>query len=35
MEKLYLLKLFKEWGPEGMKENGGGGDLKYNVLDTL
>jgi hypothetical protein len=29
MEKLYLLKLFQEWGEGGIK-NGGGGEFKYD-----
>jgi hypothetical protein len=33
MEKSYLLKLFQEWGE--IKENGGGGKLKYDIFDML
>jgi hypothetical protein len=32
MEKLYLLKLFREWGEKGMKEIGGGGEFKYDLV---
>jgi hypothetical protein len=34
MEKGYLLKLFQEWGEEGMK-NSGGGPCKYSIFDAL
>jgi hypothetical protein len=29
------LKLFQEWEKEGMKENGGGGEFKYDIFDIL
>jgi hypothetical protein len=29
------LKLFQEWGKREIKENGGGGEYKYNIFDTL
>jgi hypothetical protein len=29
------LKLFQEWREEGLKENGGGGEFKYDIFDTL
>jgi hypothetical protein len=35
MEKRYLLKLFQEWGKEEIKENGGGGEFKYDIFDKL
>jgi hypothetical protein len=34
MQKLYLLKLFQEWGGE-IKENDGGGEFKYVGFDIL
>jgi hypothetical protein len=34
MEKWCLLKLFQEWGV-GKKENGGGGEFKYDIFDIL
>jgi hypothetical protein len=34
MEKRYLLKLFLEWR-EGIKENVGGGEFKYDIFDIL
>jgi hypothetical protein len=33
MEKRYLLKLFLKWVEERIKENGAGGELKYNISD--
>jgi hypothetical protein len=33
-EKKYLLKLFLDWWG-GIKENGGGGEFKYDVFDIL
>jgi hypothetical protein len=33
MEKLYLFKLFQELGE--IKENDGGGEFKYDILDIL
>jgi hypothetical protein len=30
--KLYLLKLFQEWGERRIKKNGGGGEFKYVIL---
>jgi hypothetical protein len=33
MEKCYLLKLFQEWGE--IEENGGRGELKYDIVDML
>jgi hypothetical protein len=35
MEKLYLLKLSQERGEKGMKENGEGGEFKYDIFDIL
>jgi hypothetical protein len=35
MEKLYLLKLFQEWGEAMKEENGGGGEFKNDNFDTL
>jgi hypothetical protein len=35
MEKWDLLKLFQEWGEEGMMKNDGGGEFKYDIFDTL
>jgi hypothetical protein len=32
--KRYLLKLFLEW-ERGNKENGGGGEFKYDIFDKL
>jgi hypothetical protein len=32
---LYLLKLFQEWGEEGIKENSRGGEFKYDKFDIL
>jgi hypothetical protein len=32
MEKLYLLKLFQG---ARIKENGGGGEFKYDIFNTL
>jgi hypothetical protein len=29
------LKLFQEWGEEEIKENGRGGDFKYNISYIL
>jgi hypothetical protein len=29
------LKLFQEWGEEQIKENGGGGEFKYDIFDIL
>jgi hypothetical protein len=29
------LKLFQEWGEERIKENGGGGEFKYDIFDTM
>jgi hypothetical protein len=29
------LKLFWEWGEEEIKENGGGGEFKYDIFDIL
>jgi hypothetical protein len=34
MEKYNLLKLFQEWG-RGIKENDGGGEFNYDILDEL
>jgi hypothetical protein len=33
--KCYLLKLFQEWGERRMKENGSGGEFKYDIFDIL
>jgi hypothetical protein len=33
-KKRYLLKLFQEW-VEGIKENGGGGEFKYDEFNIL
>jgi hypothetical protein len=30
-----LLKVFQEWGEEGIKKKGGGGELKYDIFDVL
>jgi hypothetical protein len=35
VEKICLLKLFQEWGKREIKENGGGGEFKYDIFDTL
>jgi hypothetical protein len=35
MEKKYLLKVFQDWGKRVTKENGGGGEFKYEVFDVL
>jgi hypothetical protein len=32
MEKRELLKLFQEWGEEGLKENDGGNEFNYDIL---
>jgi hypothetical protein len=32
--KRYLLKQFLKWG-RGIKENGGEGEFKYEIFDTL
>jgi hypothetical protein len=32
MQKWYLLKLFQEWEEEEIKENGGGGEFKYDYI---
>jgi hypothetical protein len=32
--KIYLLKLFQDWREGEMKENGGGGEFKYDTFDT-
>jgi hypothetical protein len=32
-KKNYLSKPFQEW--EGVKESNGGGELKYDIFDTL
>jgi hypothetical protein len=29
------LKLFQEWGKKRIKENGGGGEVKYDIFDIL
>jgi hypothetical protein len=34
-KKGYLLKLFQKWGERGIKENGGGTELNYDVLDIV
>jgi hypothetical protein len=34
MEKRYLLKLFQKWG-RGIRDNGGGGEFKYNIFDIF
>jgi hypothetical protein len=34
MYKLYVLKLFQEWGKRELKESGGGGEFKYSIFDT-
>jgi hypothetical protein len=33
MEKCYLLKLFQEWGEEGIKENDGEDKFNYDIFD--
>jgi hypothetical protein len=33
--KLYLFKLFQEWGERRIKENGGGGKIKYGTFDIF
>jgi hypothetical protein len=35
MQKQYLLKIFQESGDKGIKENGAGGEFKYDIFDTL
>jgi hypothetical protein len=35
MEKSDLLKLFQEWGKEGIKENDGWNEFKYVIFDAL
>jgi hypothetical protein len=35
MEKRDLLKLFQEWGEEGIKENDGGDEFKYYIFNIL
>jgi hypothetical protein len=30
-----MLKLFQEWGEEGIKENDGGGEFKYDTFDIV
>jgi hypothetical protein len=35
MEKWDLLKLLQECGLEGIKDNGGGGEFKYNIVDIF
>jgi hypothetical protein len=35
VEKYYLLKLFQKWGEGRIKENGGGGEFKYDILHML
>jgi hypothetical protein len=30
-----LLKLFLVWGRRAIKENGGGGEFKYDIFDKL
>jgi hypothetical protein len=35
MEKRYLLKLFLKWGKRRIKENGGGGEFKYDIFGIL
>jgi hypothetical protein len=32
MENWDLLKLFQEWEEKGIKENGGGGEFKYDNI---
>jgi hypothetical protein len=32
MEKSDLLKLFQEWGKEGIKENDGGDEFNYDIF---
>jgi hypothetical protein len=29
------MKLFQEWEEEGIKENGGEGEFKYDIFDIL
>jgi hypothetical protein len=29
------LKIFQEWGEGKMKENGGGGEFKYDIFNIL
>jgi hypothetical protein len=35
MEKWNLLKLFQEWGETGIKENDGGSELGYDILQKF
>jgi hypothetical protein len=35
MEKLYLLKLFQEWGEGKIKEMMEGGEFEYDIIDKL
>jgi hypothetical protein len=35
MEKLYMLKLFQEWGEKGMKENIRESEFKNDIFDIL
>jgi hypothetical protein len=35
MEKLYLLKLFREWWKGGIKQDSGGGEFKNDIFDIL
>jgi hypothetical protein len=34
-EKLYVLKLFQKWGMGGIKENGQGGEFKYDIFNIF
>jgi hypothetical protein len=34
MQKVYLLKLFQEWG-RGRKESTRGGEFKYKIFDEI
>jgi hypothetical protein len=29
------LKVFQKWGKGGIKENGGGGEFRYDIFDIL
>jgi hypothetical protein len=33
--KMIHVETIQEWGRGGIKENGGGGEFKYDIFDTL
>jgi hypothetical protein len=35
MEKWHMLKQFQEWGERGIKEMGGEGEFKCDIVDIL